>query len=167
MTRPAQAGTIRGMDTRTHPPVRELSAIDYGMLSTLTGFALRRAQLAFYQDLCPILASRSMTPPLFAALVLIDANRGLNQTRLAQALGIARSGAMTIIDRLEGLVERRTVPKDRRRHELVLTERGQAVLHELIPLVALADRRSSKALPDTDTQLLRRLLEAILPARSV
>ena len=76
-------------------------AIDYAILPDLIGYNLRRAEAAMMQDFVRALGELGITPGQFGTLVLIDANSGLNQTALGNALGIDRSTVVSVIDRLE------------------------------------------------------------------
>jgi len=105
---------------------------DYDLLPGLIGYNLRKAQAAAFQNFTESLKGCDITPGQFGVLVLIEANSGLNQTRLGNALGIDRSTVVAVIDRLEGrgLVDRKPAPSDRRSYALHLTEQGRALLHQ-------------------------------------
>ena len=77
-------------------------SFDYDLLPGLIGYNLRRAQTAVFQDFSESLKACDITPGQFGVLILIQANSGLNQTRLGNALGIDRSTVVAVIDRLEG-----------------------------------------------------------------
>lgn len=134
--------------------------VDYAVLDSLVGYAVRRAQIAIYEDFDATMAGTGITPPLFAALVIIGANPGLKQTALGRIMGIARSGAMAKIDRLEslGLAERRRPPGDRRSNGIFLTGAGKEALGRLQAMVSRHDRRISRRLGDTEKQTLFALL---------
>lgn len=91
-----------------------VAGVDYGVLDGLIGYALRRAQLTLYEDFVASLAPWNITPPRFSALVIIDKNPDLKLTELARILGVARSGAVTLIDALSalGYVSRHDSPSD-------------------------------------------------------
>ncbi len=122
-------------------------AVDYDLLQTLLGYALRRSQLAVFQHFAQSMASSTIgragdvtgdatrdakgegrvSPGEFGVLVLVEANPGINQTSLANAVGADRSTMVPIIDRLEkrGLLERQAMPGDRRAHALRLAKSGK------------------------------------------
>ena len=108
--------------------------VEFGVLRELMGYALRRAQIAIYEDFFATVADLDITPPMFSSMVLIRNNPGLSQSRLGRVVGIARSGTMALVDRLEraGYVERRPTPGDRRVNQLALTPHGEEVLDELL-----------------------------------
>ncbi len=137
--------------------------VDYDVLDGLVGYAVRRAQISIYEDFDRTMAGTGITPPLFAALVIIGANPGLKQTVLGQIMGIARSGAMAKIDRLEamGFVERRRPPGDRRSNGIFLTDAGARTLDRLKTLVTDHDRRISRHLSERQKASLFSLLDRL------
>lgn len=107
--------------------------IDMGLLPNLIGFNLRCAQLTLFQHFNYTVGKDTISPPQFGTLLLIEANPGLSQSAVAEALRFDRSTLVQIIDRLESknLVVREVSARDRRSHALRLTEQGQAVLEDL------------------------------------
>ena len=87
--------------------LRPLPGLRYGVLDTLMGYALRRAQNALYLDFQRAVGD-DVSPQRFAALVLIVGNPGLRQGLLAEAMGLHRSGGMRLVDWLhaQGWVRR-------------------------------------------------------------
>jgi DNA-binding MarR family transcriptional regulator len=76
-------------------------------------------------------------PSQFNVLNLLYGVRaGLSQTQLGRELIMHRSNVTGLVDRLEkrGLVERNTVPGDRRAYRVALTRAGQAVMDEISPI---------------------------------
>ncbi len=137
-----------------------LPDVDYGVLDNLIGYAIRRAQIRLYEDFVRSLAPWNITPPRFSALVLISRNPDLKLTDLARIMGIARSGAVLLIDALEAmkLVARRPAANDRRAFSLVLTVAGRRTLEAAIDAVRDHDARMAQALSEGERQTLRRLL---------
>ena len=140
----------------------DASRIDQDVLDDLVGYALRRAQLAVYEDFAATLGP-SLTPQRFAALVLVGANPGLSQTALGELLCIARSGSMVLVDWLEqeGLVERRPRPEDRRAYGLHLTGEGTAALDGWKRAAVDHDHRATSALTAGERAELHRLLRKL------
>ena len=105
-------------------------AIELGELSELVGYALKRAQLRIFDDFMRCVAPLELTPAQFSVLLLLDRNPGRNQTEIASTLGILRPNFVAMLDGLEGrnLCARIRSTNDRRSHQLVLTEKGKAVL---------------------------------------
>ena len=134
--------------------------ISLGLLTSLLGYNLRRAQVAVFQNFTEIVGASELTPGQFGVLVVIDANPGLTQTQLGNALGIDRSTVVAVIDRLEsrGLVARQPSPNDRRSHALHLSGSGKATLRRLTERVRAHESEIARHL-STDEQA--RLIELL------
>ncbi len=143
--------------------------IDYGVLDDLLGYAIRRAQLRLYDDFHASLAPWQITPQRFSALVIIDRNPGLKLTELARIQGIARSGAVALIDALVelGHVERRPSPTDRRALGLFLTPSGQQALPGITAAVSAHDARMSQRLNPQEAAELHRLLGKMMSVEAL
>ncbi len=135
---------------------RRVPGIDYGMLDTLVGYALRRAQIAIYLDFEAALGPYGMTPQRFSAMVVIGRNDGISQRVLGQVLGIARSGVVQLIDELasRGWVARASDAADARVWLLSLTPAGKAQLAIVQRQVRAHDRRVSRRLDDAQRAAL-------------
>jgi len=138
-------------------------ALDFGVLSELTGFGLRRAQLLVFSRFTKSVGDKTVTPLRFSMLALIGANPGLRQAQLAEALGLSRPTATATIDYWEGrcCVERRSDPRDRRSNGIHITQEGSAVLSTLQKVVLTHDRELTEHLSDREVKELRRLLEKV------
>jgi DNA-binding MarR family transcriptional regulator len=79
-----------------------------------------------------IAATKDVTLPQYRMLVVLDA-RPSNLTELAEALDVAGSTAMRMVDRLEaaGLVERTIRPDNRRVTHLELTPSGRRTVKQV------------------------------------
>ncbi len=137
--------------------------IDYGVLPSLIGYNLRRAQLTVFQNFQSTMAPFDLTPGQFGVLVLICENEGLSQSDLGAALGIDRSTMVAVIDRLESrdFVVRAPSPNDRRSYALRLSDHGKKTVIEILPRlreheVAIAGGLS-KSEQSTLIELLRRI----------
>lgn len=137
--------------------------IDYGVLDSLVGYGVRRAQIAIYNDFLPALQAWNITPPRFSALVIIGRNKGLKLTELAEVLGIARSGVVALVDTLSemGYVDRLNVPGDRRAYGLALTPLGKKDLRQIEQAVRKQDQRVAHRLTPEERQQLLALLDKL------
>lgn len=144
----------------------ESRAVDYGTLPNHVGYLLRLAQLRVWEDFYGRMGETGVSPALFSALMLVRSNPGIQQSRLGEALGVARSGAMTMTDRLErlGLVERRADPHDRRAYGLFLTTDGERRMAEFVARVQQHDRLINKALSADEHRTLMQLLHKFVAA---
>ena len=141
-------------------------AITFGMLPELIGYRLRIAQIGIFRDFCTSVDEAEITPTLFGVLVLIDANPGMKQTQLADAIQLDRSSVVSVLDTLEarGLVERVRAPDNRRANALHLTAAGRHLLHSLIPQVRAHEERVLQDLDAAERAQLRKLLGRLVLA---
>ena len=149
---------------RPHPSsIARVAGIDYLDLGQHMGYALRRAQVAAFGAFHRATAGLGITPPRFSALVILQANPGISQSRLGEALGTARSGAMLLTDWLvaRGFASRRHRADDGRAWGLYLTGRGARLLGRLRRRVRAYDRRFAACLGRRERAELLRLLERL------
>jgi DNA-binding MarR family transcriptional regulator len=75
------------------------------------------------------IASEGIVQLEYASLIALEIEPGVDQRRLADAIGIDPSNASLVVDRLHsmGLIERRVNGVDRRARELYLTPKGKAL----------------------------------------
>jgi DNA-binding MarR family transcriptional regulator len=144
-------------------PARAAGGVERGMLTSLLGYHLRRAQIVVFQHFTETMGAVDITPGQFGVLTVIDKNPGLSQTQLGSALGIDRSTVVAVIDKLEsrGLVARMTAPGDRRSHALRLSEAGTRLLRRLEELVRVHERHIARDLSAEDQARLIELLDRI------
>jgi DNA-binding MarR family transcriptional regulator len=151
----ARPGTASGAKAppRSAPP-------SMGMLDDLIGFHLRCAQVALFQHFNATLGARDISAPQLGTLLLIEANPGISQSAVAEALRFDRSTLVQIIDRLETreLVVREVSAHDRRSHALRLTATGGTALGELKEMARAHERDVARALSERERQTLIDLL---------
>ncbi|MSP96328.1 MAG: MarR family transcriptional regulator [Betaproteobacteria bacterium] len=97
-----------------------------------------------------------LSPGRVGLLITIDANPGVTQSRLAEAVNRDRSTMVAVFDELEarGLIERRR-GADRRTNGLWMTRRGQQRLARALRAITRHERRvASRLLPAERRQLL-------------
>lgn len=140
--------------------VAHVPGIQYGVLDSLMGYAVRRAQIKMYETFILAMAPWGITPPRFSAMVIVSLNPGLKLTQLAKIMGIARSGAVILVDALEelGYMERLPAPEDRRAFSLALTEKGKADLAKITDAVKTQDTDVINTLDADERSQLHRLL---------
>lgn len=149
------------MAQRIHFNAR-IEGVEYEVLDELVGYAVRRAQLSIYEDFAATMEAEEITPQRFSSLVIVENNPGISQTRLAEVMGIARSGVVAIIDSFEekGLIERQA-SDDRRSYSLLLTKAGARQLKRYKQAVKEHDERISAALSPAEKNQLRALLRKL------
>jgi DNA-binding MarR family transcriptional regulator len=140
--------------------------LDLGLLPDLLGFHLRCAQVAVFQHFHRAVGMVEISPPQLGALLLIEANPGISQSAIAEALRFDRSTLVQIVDRLErrGLMVREPSASDRRSHALKLTAAGAKLLVRLKELVRTHEDEVGAVLSVDERRtligLLRRLHES-------
>lgn len=131
-----------------------------GPLAGLLGYRLRLAQQAVFRDFAASVPE--LSPGRAGILMLVEANPGVAQGRLAEAVGLDRSTMVGVIDVLEarGLVERRR-GEDRRTNGLWLTRAGRALLARARKRIELHEKRVASRLSAAERTQLLALLEKL------
>ena len=120
------------------------------------------AQILFLEESEPF----NITKSQYCVLGVLQARSGLDQNGLARILGKDRSTTALVIGKLihDGLVEGSPDAKDRRRRELALTDKGHALLTELVEPLSSARARLMSAFSAADGVEFLRLLRSLLLA---
>jgi DNA-binding MarR family transcriptional regulator len=131
-----------------------------GILPSLLGYRLRRAQQAVFRDFASSIPE--LSPGRVGILLLLEANPGVTQSRLAQAVSLERSTMVGVVDVLEsrGLLERRR-GADRRTNGLWLTDSGRDLVTRLKRRIQLHERRVAARLSAQERAQLLALLEKL------
>ena len=131
-----------------------------GVLPGLLGYRLRLAQQAVFRDFASSVAE--LSPGRAGMLLLVEANPGVTQGRLADAVGLDRSTMVGVIDALEArdLIERRR-GSDRRTNGLWLTRAGRAFVARLKSRIEVHERRVAAHLTPGERDQLLALLEKL------
>lgn len=131
-----------------------------GLLPGLLGYRLRLAQQTVFRDFAASVPE--LSPGRAGILMLVDANPGVTQGRLAQAVGLDRSTMVGVVDALEarGLLERRR-GEDRRTNGLWLARPGRALLGRLKKRIELHEKRVAARLSAQERAQLLALLEKL------
>ena len=141
---------------------RELpaSALHQGLLPELIGYRLRLAQQAVFRDFAASVPG--LSPGRVGMLLLIEANPGVTQSRLAHAVSRDRSTMVGVLDQLEakGLIERRR-GADRRTNGVWLTRAGRTALARAKRAIAIHERRVAARLSPVERAQLLDLLARI------
>lgn len=139
------------------------AAVDLTGLTGLVGYQLRRAQLAVFADFVATLGALELRPATFSVLVLVDANPGLSQAAIGDALGIQRTNFVPLVADLErrGLVSRTPSTLDRRAQVLNLTLDGRRLLKRAREPVCEHEQRIAATLGAAGRRQLLAMLEAL------
>jgi DNA-binding MarR family transcriptional regulator len=138
--------------------------IGVGPLAGKVGYALRRAQLAVFDEIITAFAELELRPAQYSVLVLLQHAPGSKQSDVAGALGIQRANFVALFDGLErrGLARRSPTPKDRRSYALFLTEAGAQMLARADRIDAQLEVRLDARLDPGGREQLLKLLGQVL-----
>jgi DNA-binding MarR family transcriptional regulator len=130
-------------------------------LDGLLGYHLRRAQLKAFAAFAREVAG--LSPMLFGVLATIEAQPGIGQGEIADALGADRSTMVRLVDQLErrGLVRRESRPDDRRTVIPTLTPAGRTALAAANPQVLASEELFAGTLSAQERRTLADLLQRI------
>lgn len=163
---PELADTAAEAPDSEAPAGRRVPTISRGKLAELLGYHLRRAEVLAFQQFAQAMAPFEVSPAQLGVLLVVSANKGINQTRVGRTLGIDRSTLVSIIDNLEdrGLVERTPSPTDRRSHALIMTRAGRKFVDDLTPALEAHEAALSKSLSEDERRTLIDLLDRVVDA---
>lgn len=127
------------------------------------GYTVKRAQVRTYEMLFGILGPDALSPGRMTALSIVATRSGINQSELAQMLGITRAGAVKVVDTLEslGFVERQKIPDNRRSYALVVTPAGLDELRRLSVLTQRYEEKIASRITKAERRQLMSLLDKI------
>ena len=130
------SANVRAMTSAERLPAA-VRDVGRGRLDQSLGYNLRVAQLRIFAAFSTVASAHAVTPSQFAVLLLIEANPGIKQIELAEALDLDRSTMVRLVDRCEEakLVKRGSSKSDRRIAPPVLTLRGRALVEKLEPVI--------------------------------
>ena len=137
-----------------------MPSLHQGPLPGLLGYRLRLAQQVVFRDFAATVGG--LSPGRVGLLVLIDANPGVTQSRLAEAVLRDRSTLVGTLNELQkkGWIERRR-GVDRRTNGLWLTGAGRRRLSAALRAIERHERRIAARLTATERRALLALLGRI------
>jgi len=144
-------GARRKTEIRTEvdkPARGEPAPLELGPLPGYTGYVLRRAQVALFENFINTFKPLGLRPAQFSVLLVVKGNPGRRQSEIAASLGIRQANLVGLIDELEarGLTKRKRLAADRRSHAVMLTARGKALLKKALALQERFERQVMAAL---------------------
>jgi DNA-binding MarR family transcriptional regulator len=162
----AAAPTAAGekMPARAYLPPVVVSADDAPPLPRRAAPLARRFQQVCAAMVAEALVGEDLVQLEYGSLVCLDIEPGIDQRRLAEAMGIDPSNASLIVDRLhsKGLIERRINGADRRARELYLTAKGRNLWRRINPKTRAANARVLAPLARAERELLLDLLIRVI-----
>ena len=128
--------------------------LDPETLASRPGFLIRRLHqihVALFLEEC---GGFDVTPVQFSIMTAVQAQPGLDQASLGEAVGVDRATLANVLGRLEarGLVRRRSSPRDRRLKLVEMTAPGTGLLAQMGEGARRAHDRTIDALPPAARQ---------------
>src|SRR3954452_21290715 len=124
------------------------------------GLTLARTTKIVSRAFDDALAAAGGSTPIWLILISLKTQPTSNQRELAEAVGIQGATLTHHLNAMEadGLITRRRDPANRRVHQVVLTERGEALFHRLAAAARAHDERLRADIDDDEIAVLERLL---------
>jgi DNA-binding MarR family transcriptional regulator len=141
--------------------MRDVAAlVEPPFLRQSVAYRIRLLQIAAYKRFEGQLEGFGSAPRYFGLLKIIEANPGIPQSRLAEAVFLDRSSLVPLLETLtrEGWVERRAAPTDKRVRRIFLTEEGTERLALLEQEVVKNEESLTEGLTTQEKSELLRLL---------
>lgn len=131
--------------------------VEPAALTASVSYRLRLLQIAAYKSFEKTVTDFGAAPRYYGLLKLVQANPGIHQVRLAEAIFLDRSSLVPIIETLsrEGWLDRRSTERDRRVKRIFLTEEGA---RRLVLLEAKVEAHEAMITGGFDRADLARLL---------
>lgn len=128
------------------------------------GFLIRRLHhihLALFAEQC---AEFDVTPVQYSVLLVVGAQPGRDQSKVAEEVGVDRATMTSVVARLEraGVIRRTVGREDRRQKLLALTARGRRLLGQLEGPAARAHERTLEVLSEDERAQFLSLLERLV-----
>ncbi len=132
------------------------------------GFLVRRLNQIHYSIFLEECRAFNITPVQYGLLTALSARGPLDQTSLAEELGIDRTNVADVVRRLEsrGLVSREPHPEDRRAKLVSLTAKGRQLTQKMFPAMQRAQDRLVEALSETERARFMATLERLIEANN-
>ena len=141
---------------KDHVPGPTSSHRSFGNCAVRLGeMVLSRAEAA--------LAPLDLKPLAYETMACIRDGHGMSQRDLSHRLGIYAPKMVGLLDGLEqrGLVERKVSVADRRRHELVLTPSGRALLQRAVAIGAALEKDLFGCITEKDKRRFEALVQQL------
>ncbi|MBZ6486445.1 MarR family transcriptional regulator [Priestia aryabhattai] len=132
-------------------------------LHDLTSHLIHRTDVRAINYFKKKLKPYGMTPVRWSIISVLDSQKGITQTELAEAIDKKQTTIVDMIYAMEEkeLIKRMYSERDRRLHYLFLTERGEELKETLSPLVKDAHLFVTRPLSDEENTQLKTLLNKV------
>ena len=132
-------------------------------LHDLTSHLIHRTDVRAMNYFKKKLKPYGMTPVRWSIISVLDSQKGITQTELAEAIDKKQTTIVEMIYAMEekGLIKRMYSERDRRLHYLFLTEKGEELKKILSPLVEDAHLFITRQLSNEENTQLKTLLNKV------
>ncbi len=133
---------------------------DYNLLKEPIGRVMAKISHMFLADLNNNLLNLDISRSFYPLLIIESGGGLMNQQELAQKLAIDKVQVVRIVDYLssKGYVQRKRDTNDRRKYNLVVTEKAQQYLPEIKKAIQLASGKAFHNIPQSKVEELYDLL---------
>jgi DNA-binding MarR family transcriptional regulator len=132
-------------------------------LHDLTSHLIHRTDVRAMNYFKKKLKPYGMTPVRWSIISVLDSQKEITQTELAEAIDKKQTTIVEMIYAMEekGLIKRMYSERDRRLHYLFLTEKGEELKKTLSPFVKDAHLFVTRQLSDEENTQLKTLLNKV------
>ncbi|MGR9527571.1 MarR family winged helix-turn-helix transcriptional regulator (plasmid) [Priestia megaterium] len=132
-------------------------------LHDLTSHLIHRTDVRAMNYFKKKLKPYGMTPVRWSIISVLDSQKGITQTELAEAIDKKQTTIVEMIYAMEekGLIKRIYSERDRRLHYLFLTEKGEELKKTLSPLVEDAHLFITRQISNEENTQLKTLLNKV------
>jgi DNA-binding MarR family transcriptional regulator len=131
------------------------------ILADLPGYSLRRASAAMLAEFSALLHPLGLRPTYASMLVLIEANPGITQSILGQAMGVQRANMAPLVARLEACGYLGRIALDGRSFGLKLTKPGAQVCGKVKDAIEIHQQKIFMRIPELHREHLVPALKAL------
>ena len=135
-------------------------AIRKSNLPDFTGYLIKRSWVTIQRDLRELLMGFNLSQRSMSVLSVVSANPDINQSDVAVALSIERSGMVVIVDELEDLdlIRRERALTDRRAYALRTTLKGEQLHDKVSAAIVAHEQRICANLSAAERESLHAIL---------
>ncbi|MFD6443374.1 MarR family winged helix-turn-helix transcriptional regulator [Peribacillus sp. NPDC060186] len=132
-------------------------------LYDLTGYLIHRTDVKLTNYFMKQLKPYEVTPEQWSIISILDSQKGTTQKELAQKIDKDHSTVVRMIHSMERkeLVEKKFNELDKRSHYLFLTEKGEEIKKNILPIVKDAHDFVTSNLTTEEVQQLKVLLNKL------
>ncbi len=132
-------------------------------LHDLIGYLVHRTDVKMTNYFTNRLKPYGVTPEQWGIISILSHEKGTTQKELAEGIDKNQTTVVRMIQSMErkGLVKKIFNEQDQRSHHLFLTEKGDEIKKEILPVVIDAHRTVTNQLSDEEVQQLKLLLNKL------